>query len=1321
MSSATLPKVIHRRYRYVQELGQGGMGRVVLVEDLERGGQPLALKWVDYSSPPSAHELRHLREFQILSRFRHPHIVGVHNYGVAAPQLGRFFTCDYLAGPPVCDLLGQLDASSCHTIISQLLQALALIHAQGWVHGDIKPENLLLRTPLDEGAIQSCLVDFGLAHPELRPPEEKILGTVFYMAPERILGARMDRRGDLYSVGVLAYQMFTGQLPFPGTDKMTVLEGHIRTKPRPPCEIAQISPRLNDLILALLAKKPADRPARAEEVLGVLSQEFGTPAQPESLASTQSYFHHLDDCGWEDTISLVTGCVMRRSGAGTEVVEQALQGHGSDSGHAYEAMPLLPRERGSSTTGMMILRSPVGTDLARFRELLTLRVETLGLPVVQISAASGATTFVELIRGVLAHIPDETLAASKLFRSLTNELPVTTDAVQQTVHTLLNWLEHVASEFNLVIQIESLETANSALCQLLTEVALREREGSALRHITWIGFQGHAPDLYASQWLQDETTVHWAQLLRLRPFDPEAMNRWLELRLPDWQIPYPLQSLLQEESEGSPSLLQAILCSLAEEGVLRKGWQGWELDEQRTEELRVSPLVRETVVHYHAEPAQRQRILEGLAAMGGSGDLEWIRRITGLETTVVIPEVTELQRRGWITREVDGARFRFLFGYQSKAVREGMADGDWQSYNRFVADWLLQRELGGFEVSAERLASHLTEAGDTEAALPYVRKAVRESVEEGRPLAAIHWLEIVLSSGSLALDERVLLLDQLAELRQQWGPAQEVEQLRRQAVELSAQAAGAGEVQLSLHEKLARSEGMAGDFARAFQRLNSALHLYQGADRIARSRGLLLLITELNIFRGTPEQVDEIWPLIAQPPPDTAMELLGNQYSIGCSYRLAKGQRSLALEYLLEGIGRLDNVAHPLAAAWSNYLLGRHQELCGRSREAAGQYRLAAYLFQRVGQSQQMGRALLRVGELAHRAGQSAEAEEYLKRAEALFERIGASVEQPRIAWLRGLLLARSGWVKEAVEQFGTCHHWCKRYPRTPWRWECYLAQAEVDLCRGRLDAARDALLGPAHPTHAPHGDGPEPWIRWCLLTQEYALKAGEPGVALTTNFRALQEVRERGDLPHQVTLWWERWHLLTQFGCELEAKQLATQLRSWLEKYPVLRRHRMRRHTNVDEQEVLLNHDEQRLAAYYYEQGKAALLEEEWTKSLFLFEEAEFHAKRVRAQPWTALIGARMACVREMVYGSAPDADAIIGRAWKTFERLGVLAGRGELLTMWADLREAAGDPRSAESLRESATREVEHWSSRVPFPHDTEALARWLGVGSVAIPKTS
>lgn len=297
MSPVAIPDLIAGRYRPIRLLGTGGMGAVWCVEDTVNGGLERALKWVDGRRVDGPEGERHSREFSILSRLRHPTILPVGDYGRSIE--GSWFTAEVLRGELSRDLGGRLSLEEFGAFLLQLLTSLEFLHRNGWVHGDLKGENLRLRAPLESASPELVLIDFGLAHREGRPPEEKILGTVHTMAPEQFLGGRIDRRGDLYSAGVVAHQWWTGKLPFMGPNRSAIGDAHLHRSPPDPRDLRPGLPGdLANLLAALLEKRPDDRPSSAAEAISSLRSAMPGLPDPERVSTLLAQVRLQDDQEW---------------------------------------------------------------------------------------------------------------------------------------------------------------------------------------------------------------------------------------------------------------------------------------------------------------------------------------------------------------------------------------------------------------------------------------------------------------------------------------------------------------------------------------------------------------------------------------------------------------------------------------------------------------------------------------------------------------------------------------------------------------------------------------------------------------------------------------------------------------------------------------------------------------------------------------------------------------------------------------------------------------------------------------------------------------
>ena len=252
-------------YRIIERLGGGGMGEVFEAEDL-RLGRRVAIKFLsdELARDPVALE-RFQREARAVSALNHPYICTLHDIGDAD---GRpYFVMELLVGESLKQRMRRkaMGWREAVTITCQLADALEAAHARGIVHRDLKPANVFIT---DRGTAK--LLDFGIAKQASGPDDDasltavtragSTLGTAAYMAPEQIRGGEVDSRADIYSLGILLYELVSGRLPFDGTHRLAILSAHLTETPRPLVEVAPGAPAwLCEAVGRAMAKKPVDR------------------------------------------------------------------------------------------------------------------------------------------------------------------------------------------------------------------------------------------------------------------------------------------------------------------------------------------------------------------------------------------------------------------------------------------------------------------------------------------------------------------------------------------------------------------------------------------------------------------------------------------------------------------------------------------------------------------------------------------------------------------------------------------------------------------------------------------------------------------------------------------------------------------------------------------------------------------------------------------------------------------------------------------------------------------------------------------------------
>ena len=277
------------RYEILAELGRGAMGKVFRARD-PRIDRTVAIKTISVPGADAAsmeeYRQRFFREAQAAGRLSHPGIVTIFDTDEDAPSQTPFIVMEYVDGQALDALVASVPGSklpldTAIDLVQQIAAALDYAHANGIVHRDIKPSNIIITS---DG--RAKIADFGIA--KLSMVEAtlpgNVLGTPAYMSPEQLSGKPIDGRSDLFSLGVIAYWLLTGQKPFTG-ESITEISIQVATKdPRPATEVApELSKDFNYVLARALAKDPVMRYQRGKDLSADLEDvRLGKP--PRSLA-----------------------------------------------------------------------------------------------------------------------------------------------------------------------------------------------------------------------------------------------------------------------------------------------------------------------------------------------------------------------------------------------------------------------------------------------------------------------------------------------------------------------------------------------------------------------------------------------------------------------------------------------------------------------------------------------------------------------------------------------------------------------------------------------------------------------------------------------------------------------------------------------------------------------------------------------------------------------------------------------------------------------------------------------------------------------------
>ncbi len=289
------------RYRIDDFLGRGGMGSVYRVSDTANGGT-FALKILHSSSgsDEAGGTERFKREINILARLQHDAIPQIHHYGVRDGEM--YFVCDFIDGRNLrveARERGAYPPAEAAAIIARIADALDAAHRHGIVHRDVKPHNVMVSL---NGTIY--LLDFGVARGagldmKTITATGMIVGTPEYMSPEQFMGIRVDRRSDIYSLGVVLFELLTGKLPFTADTPIAIAMKHqTDTAPAPRSLRPEIPAWLDRVVTRCMSKRPEQRFLTASDLASELRRERTGSRREDHLPNGDSIV--LDDSESEE-------------------------------------------------------------------------------------------------------------------------------------------------------------------------------------------------------------------------------------------------------------------------------------------------------------------------------------------------------------------------------------------------------------------------------------------------------------------------------------------------------------------------------------------------------------------------------------------------------------------------------------------------------------------------------------------------------------------------------------------------------------------------------------------------------------------------------------------------------------------------------------------------------------------------------------------------------------------------------------------------------------------------------------------------------------
>lgn len=680
------------RYHLHDTLGQGSMGTVFRATD-RLTGETVALKRVRLDAPEPANSLETVNigprmvlaeEFQTLARLRHPHIINVLDFGFDEASQ-PFFTMPLLENPrDICAAAHTRDGVGKIHLALQMLHALAYLHRHDIIHRDLKPSNVLV-TP--DGDVR--LVDFGLAIKHERA--EGYAGTLLYMAPEMLSGGSTTRAADLFSVGVILYEMFKGVYPFAAPKVPDIIDRILFATPDldfPQADSHQY--KLAALIGSLLEKKPENRLPSCEEAIAILESMVTGTLPIKSADFQESYWHVAHFVGREKE--------RRRL---QKALGEALHGKGD--------IWLVGGESG----------------IGKSRLMQELRVEALvrGVRVVMGQGIEEGGLPYQIWRDVLPHlllaIPVDDLEAGVLRalvpaidRLIGRETPLAPPlegkaALQRLESVMVDVLKRQPAP--LVLILEDLQWANDSLL-ILRHIRAAIRTLPVLIVATYRSDE--RPDLSG-----EIPTVKTMELRRLDTAEIEKLTRFM---LGQEMARAELLRFLEKETEGNPFFLVETLRALTEEsgGTEHIGTTALPAPVLTSNMRRLIGRRLERV------PASFQPLLKCAAVVGKQLDLAVLRV---MQPEIVLESVLYIGANAAVLQVQEG-QWQFAHDKLRAALLEALSAEERQKLHGGAAK-ALEAVYPGDAARAALVLSHWQKAGDKEKEAAYCAPVAKALVE----------------------------------------------------------------------------------------------------------------------------------------------------------------------------------------------------------------------------------------------------------------------------------------------------------------------------------------------------------------------------------------------------------------------------------------------------------------------------------------------------------------------------------------------------------------------------------------------------------------
>ncbi|MHC4956630.1 MAG: protein kinase domain-containing protein, partial [Planctomycetota bacterium] len=708
-------------YRIVRELGRGGMG---VVYEAKREGERFAIKVL----PPHLlatedYVRRFIREAQIGRKLQHDNVVRTIDVGTFEAQghPQHYLVMEYVEGQTLHSLLeemGRVPEELCWHIAREIAQGLQAIHEAGAVHRDLKPANVLITSDqvvklMDLGAAQVEDASIRLSR------TGTFIGTMLYASPEQLIGEDVDARADLYALGLMLYELATGEHPSSAKHAATIMHRRMLEDPKPPSELnPQISALFEEMIKTLLARSQDERYASAAALLEVLAQgeqsSWWIARAEEIRARTKRPLRRIRIPretavhGREDSLARLRAVYDKtKAGDGQVVLIQGEAGIGKTR-LIDEFVGAL--ERQGEDLNFLFGSYPPGGAATAEGAFSTAYREQLG------SESLDST-----LRKYLGDLPTLVPAFSALLRR-ESPPPEAQPLTKQSLEAAFVHVTHaLAAERPTIVMIDDLHFAPKGGRSLFAALA----QAVPGKRILLIGTS--RPDL-PEHWTVQMDRLEQVARLALSRLGPKDLANLLTEVFGSEHLARELSFEVGKKSDGNPLFVLELLRSLREAGVVAQRAEGDWTKAARIEDLEVPSSIMDLVHGRLLGLAEEEReILDVASCCGFEFDGSLVARALRAGEIPILRRLARMEKAHRLVRSA-GRRFIFDHHLLREAVYEGLPAPLRERYHEAIAEAIEEAEKAKAEPSGAAsvaLCEHFLRGVDPRRASPYMSPALR--------------------------------------------------------------------------------------------------------------------------------------------------------------------------------------------------------------------------------------------------------------------------------------------------------------------------------------------------------------------------------------------------------------------------------------------------------------------------------------------------------------------------------------------------------------------------------------------------------------------